>query len=338
MLVLSGLAAFALARWRGHGRWPAAAGLALALGFAAAQLEAHSVAAPVLAHRVNGVLAGRVLAVDPLPEGVRLIIAPSALADLAPAGLPARVRVRLRHGDGGVVPGDGVRLRVSLESPPAPAMPGAYDFQRRAWFDRLGGVGYALSAPERIATQAPGAVAEAIEAVRQAVTRRIRAALPGPNGAIAAALITGETHAIPPNDADAFRDAGLAHILVIAGFAHGHGRRHLLLRAPRVVRADPADRTQPSDQEIRRRTGAVVDLFLHATVGCYGLVAPRFRDDGAGARRRTGRPAQLVGAGVGAGGGRHHADDARQRDRPALPNVVRRGRRAGGARCRSSSA
>jgi competence protein ComEC len=45
--------------------------------------------------------------------------------------------------------------------------------------------------------------------------------LPGPTGAIAAALITGETHAIPPADAGAFRDAGLAHILVIAGLHMG---------------------------------------------------------------------------------------------------------------------
>ncbi|HKR20354.1 MAG TPA: ComEC/Rec2 family competence protein [Stellaceae bacterium] len=210
------------ASWRyGGWRWPAAAVMALAFGFAAAQFEAHSVAAPVLGHRLIGVLAGRVLAVDPLPEGSRLTIAPTSLGDLASADLPARVRVRLRHGDGGVMPGDGVRLRVSLEPPPAPAMPGAYDFQRRAWFERLGGVGYALSAPERVETPGSGAIAEAIEAVRHGVTRRIRAALPGPDGAIAAALITGETHAIPPDDAGAFRDAGLAHILVIAGLHMG---------------------------------------------------------------------------------------------------------------------
>lgn len=210
------------ASWRyGNWRWPAAGVVALTLGFSAAQFEAYSVAAPVLGHRVIGMLAGRVLAVDPLPEGARLIVAPASLGDLAPAGLPARVRVRLRHGDGGVTPGDGVRLRVSLEPPPAPAMPGAYDFQRRAWFERLGGVGYALSAPERIATPVSGAIAEAIETMRHGVTRRIRAALPGPDGAIAAALIAGETHAIPPGDAGAFRDAGLAHILVIAGLHMG---------------------------------------------------------------------------------------------------------------------
>ena len=220
--LLTAAAAALGASWRyGILRWPAAVAVALALGFGAAQFEAHSVAAPVLGRRIIGTLAGRVLAVDPLPEGSRLIIAPTNLADLAPADLPARVRVRLRHGDGGVMPGDGVRLRVSLEPPPAPAMPGAYDFQRRAWFERLGGVGYALSGPEKFDEPVPNAAAQAIEAVRHAVTRRIRATLPGPDGAIAAALITGETHAIPPDDAGAFRDAGLAHILVIAGLHMG---------------------------------------------------------------------------------------------------------------------
>jgi competence protein ComEC len=52
-----------------------------------------------------------------------------------------------------------------------------------------------------------------IEALRHAMTARIRADLPGPEGGLAAALITGAT--------GAFRDAGLAHILVIAGLHMG---------------------------------------------------------------------------------------------------------------------
>ena len=106
----------------------------------------------------------------------------------------------------------------------APAMPGAYDFERASWFLRLGGVGYALSAPEQTAPPAgaaPGEFGQALNALRQGVTSRIRAALPNPEGAIASALITGETHAIPPEDAGAFRDAGLAHILVIASLHMG---------------------------------------------------------------------------------------------------------------------
>ena len=61
----------------------------------------------------------------------------------------------------------------------------------------------------------------ALQALRAHVTARIRSALPDERGAIAAALIAGDTHAIAPADADAFRNAGLAHILVIAGLHMG---------------------------------------------------------------------------------------------------------------------
>ena len=213
---------FALLAWR-FDRWRViAAGLvALTLGFAAAQFEAHWVAAPVLERRINGAIEGKVIAVDPLPEGARLLIAPTRVAELDGWKMPARIRIRLRHGDGGVEPGDWVKLRASVEPPPAPAMPGAYDFQRRPWFDRLGGVGYAFASPEVFKSPGGNFFGHALEALRQAVTARIRAALPGRDGAIAAALIAGETHAIPPDDAGAFRDAGLAHILVIAGLHMG---------------------------------------------------------------------------------------------------------------------
>jgi competence protein ComEC len=127
------------------------------------------------------------------------------------------VRIRLRKDDGGVVPGDEIGVKAALEPPPGPAMPGSYDFRRRAWFDRLGGVGFALGAPAILA--APDG--SRLEALRHAMTACIRADLPGPEGGIAAALITGATHAIRPEDGGAFRDAGLAHILVIAGLHMG---------------------------------------------------------------------------------------------------------------------
>src|SRR6202012_3912142 len=56
-----------------------------------------------------------------------------------------------------------------------------------------------------------------IENLRQAMTTRIRAALPGSDGAIASALITGERGGIDQADQTALRDAGLAHVLAIAG-------------------------------------------------------------------------------------------------------------------------
>ncbi len=204
---------------------PAVAAAALTLGFAAAALQSWWVAAPVLGHRLNGVtIEGRLVAVQPLPEGTRLILAPRSIERVASADLPARIRISLRKDAPDLVPGLWLRLKGGLFPPSAPAMPGAYDFQRRAWFDRLGAVGYARGAVEVIAPPAgdgPARWRVAVEAVRATVAARIRAALPGDTGAIAAALIAGETHAIPPEEAGRFRDAGLAHILVIAGLHMG---------------------------------------------------------------------------------------------------------------------
>ncbi|HWE75885.1 MAG TPA: ComEC/Rec2 family competence protein [Stellaceae bacterium] len=225
-VALAAVSIISLLAWR-LARWviPCSAIIAVALGFAAAQFEAWWVAAPVLDRRLGPVeITGRLVSVDPLPEGARLVIAPSHVGDLGGDRMPARLRVRLRKGDGGVVPGDWLTLRAMLMPPPAPSTPGAYDFQRAAWFQRLGAVGYALGAPKTIDPPAGESISwwrHAVEALRTAVTQRIRVALPERSGAIAAAIIAGQTHDISPDDAGAFRDAGLAHILVIAGLHMG---------------------------------------------------------------------------------------------------------------------
>ena len=203
---------------------PAVAAAALALGFAAASFEGWWVAAPILEHRLGAVtVEARLVAVDPLPEGTRIVLEPRHIDRVDAAHLPARIRVRLRQEDQSLTPGAWLRLKAVLLPPPAPAMPGAYDFQRRAYFERIGAVGFALGKPEAIEPLADTASTwrTAVEALRAGVTRRIRAALPGDTGDIAAALITGETHGIPPGDAGAFRDAGLAHSLGIAGLHMG---------------------------------------------------------------------------------------------------------------------
>ena len=224
--LLAAAAALVAIAWRqGRDFGVALIVFAVALGFAAAQFQALLAAAPVLERRLGPVMVeGRLVAVDPLPEGARLVIAPASIERLAAADLPARVRIRLRHGDEAALPGAWLRVRAVLMPPPPPAMPGAYDFERRAFFDRLGAVGYAMGGAVFIAPPAgEGASAwrTALQALRTAVSQRIHAALPGRDGAIAAALIVGDTHAIPPADAGAFRDAGLAHILVIAGLHMG---------------------------------------------------------------------------------------------------------------------
>ena len=204
---------------------PAIAALIAAIGFADAQLQTWLVDAPVLERQLGPVrIEGRIVEVDPLPEGYRIVVAPRSVDRLDAAHLPLRLRIKVSRGGDELLPGTFVGVRAILYPPPAPAMPGAYDFQRRAFFDRLGGVGFAVSPVERREAPdgiGPSAWQTAIAALRSAMTERILAALPGRTGGVAAAIITGQTHAIPEADAAAFRDAGLAHILVIAGLHMG---------------------------------------------------------------------------------------------------------------------
>jgi competence protein ComEC len=188
-----------------------------ASGFAAAQLETWRAQAPVLERRLGPVaVEGRIVDVEMLTEGLRITLAAPHIDRLAPERTPARVRVRLKSGSAVPVVGDRLQLSAILMPPPAPALPGGFDFQRQAFYQRLGAVGFAVG-PATILPAPQSGLATALRAIRSAMTARIHAALPGAEGAIAAAIITGERGAIPEAINQDFRDSGLAHLLVIAG-------------------------------------------------------------------------------------------------------------------------
>ena len=197
--------------------------LAVTLGLAAAKLRTEIVRAPVLQARVGPIdIYGHVELVEPrAAEGQRLTVRVTAMEKHEAQAWPARVRVRMMAENAALKPGDPVHLRATLSPPPGPALPGDYDFARAAWFQGLGAVGYARSAArvEPNSAQPPLSlqVSAAIARVRQAIGRRVVAALPGETGAIANALITGERGGITETTNQAFRDSGLFHILSISG-------------------------------------------------------------------------------------------------------------------------
>ncbi len=215
------------------------------LGGACAKLHTALVAAPVLDHRVGpAVLSGRIEQVERRDKGARIVLGDLHVDRLAPERTPLRARLSLRVTGAEIVPGGWVSLKAALMPPPAPAAPGSYDFGRAAYYQGIGAVGFAFGrahavAPARAATL-PEQVETAIELLRARMTARIRAVLPGSNGAIAAALITGERGGIDPADTDAYRDAGIAHVLSISGLhlALAGGFFFWLLRA--VLAAIPS--------------------------------------------------------------------------------------------------
>lgn len=195
------------------------------VGFFIAQQQTHRVAAPILAKPIKAVVVtGQVVQLERGLKGPRVILDNPVVRRLAPAATPDRIRLRLRRGDD-VGVGDRISVLARLSPPPAPAMPGAYDFQRRAWFARIGGVGFALGhvKPARDFTDRGGVGTAAIKLakLRQTMADRIRSVLPSESGAIAAALIVGDRSAIPEETVQALRDSGLAHLLAISGLHLG---------------------------------------------------------------------------------------------------------------------
>ncbi|HEY5337356.1 MAG TPA: ComEC/Rec2 family competence protein [Rhizomicrobium sp.] len=195
---------------------------AFAIGFSFAELRTAHVAAPVLTHRIGPVdIDGRVESAQAHGKSVRVVLAVQSLGRMKPDNRPAKVRVSIRSGAENLKAGDQVKVKAVLLPPPAPAAPGDYDFGRAAYYQRIGAVGYAFGKPVLTAT-APSPVwgdqvSTQLLLMRWRMTQRIHDVLPGSTGGIAAALITGDRGAIAPHDESALRDAGLAHVLAIAG-------------------------------------------------------------------------------------------------------------------------
>jgi competence protein ComEC len=204
------------------GRTVLAGVAAMLLGFGIAKHRTDSVAAPVLGHRLGAVdVEGRIETVELRPSGTRVVITTSSAGRLRPESMPRRIRLSIRTGGESLRPGTWISARAVLMPPPDPAEPGDYDFGRAAYFRQIGAVGYTFGKPTVIPARAAPSLADratlAIEQLRWRVTARIHAVLPGSTGGIAAALITGDRAGISDDDESALRDAGLAHVLAIAG-------------------------------------------------------------------------------------------------------------------------
>ncbi len=223
-LALPAVAAVVLgAGWRREFlRFPAFLLLLCATGYAAGAVRTWSVEAPAISRKIGPVtVTGRVVAVDPLRHGARAVLDDLAIGRLAAAETPERVRLTVRLGWTGLRPGRTVMLRAVLLPVRPPVAPGAADFQRRAYFKRIGASGFAVTAPVAVREAGAGWLDSRIERLRDTAMRRIGAVLTGDAGAVAAALLTGHRGGISPETMTAIRNAGLAHLLAISGLHIG---------------------------------------------------------------------------------------------------------------------
>lgn len=167
------------------------------------------------------IVSATIRAVDVLPEGRRITLDRARL-DEADTPLVRDVRIRLRKNDQGpLTAGDTVRVRALVRPPAMPAYPGAWDLQRDAYYSGLGASGFALGPVERISTAIPSPGMRLVQWLREAIAAHVTAVIPGAAGEVSVTLLTGAAMGIPEAEHNAFRDAGLAHLLAVAGLHIG---------------------------------------------------------------------------------------------------------------------
>lgn len=196
------------------------AGALVSLGFTAAQFRTDRVTAPILAKEVGpAFINGTVLLVEPNGRNTRVTLDRLSIAGLDPDVIPRRVRVSLPASHGRPETGQRIEVRAVIRPPGRPVAPGAFDFQRHSFFRQLGGVGFAVGTWQALdqGSTSSETWSDQIGRLRAGVGDRFTAALPGESGTIARALVTGERNAVPEPLQEAYRQAGLAHMLAISG-------------------------------------------------------------------------------------------------------------------------
>lgn len=219
---LAGMLAVWMRRNRNGLFFTIVAGAAMAAGFGAAQLRSDAVSGPVLEREFGPVrVAARVVQVEPTEKGVRLTLDNVAIDARNIAAAPHRIRISVRSLKTDPLPGDTISALTILQPPPAPSVPGGFDFARKAWFERIGAVGFALGAVTVTHRPEDTTWRIALARLRLEITSRIMSATRESIGPVAAALMTGERRAIPKETLADMRDSGLAHLLAISGLHIG---------------------------------------------------------------------------------------------------------------------
>jgi len=213
--------------WRGRFGGVIAGVLALAAAFAlgggAAALRNISVQSPPYAASDEPVrIEGWVVANEASDSGPRLRLLVRSIEGRS--ALPRYVRIAVRPA-GVLTAGRAAQCLAVLGPPSGPMAPGAYDFARRAYFERLGATGYAIGRCRPEAFAGPPSWLDRqrlkLAALRADLSAAILAAAPGRGGAIAAALVTGDRSSIDAETNIALRDSGLGHLLSVSGIHMG---------------------------------------------------------------------------------------------------------------------
>jgi competence protein ComEC len=190
------------------------------LGFGLAVLRAQRIAAPVLPHEMTANVEGRIVGLDrSASDRPRVLLDRVVIHGLEPGETPARVRISLDPATPSDLLQPGLRLlgQARLSPPSAPSEPGGFDYRQVAWFERIGGIGYARTPFVEAEGSDTRALGQLAFRIRMASSAYIQKRIPGQDGAFASAILTGDRSGIDRATEEALRLSSLYHIVSISG-------------------------------------------------------------------------------------------------------------------------
>lgn len=195
--------------------------LVIVLGFADILLQAQYRQRKVekISEQEVTYLKGRIIEIDRSYRGkARISLNHAADFDKPRLG---KFRITLPSKNTDLKEGQCVELIATLMPDFLPALPGTYQFGRKAFFENYSAFGYANSKVYVIdCPYEPGLkekFSEMVSRLRRAIVEKINQELPPDQAGIAAAVIAGDRNGISREITENYRQSGLAHFLAISG-------------------------------------------------------------------------------------------------------------------------
>ena len=197
-------------------------------GMSAAKLRTTYVATPVIERQITTKISGLILSISQNSRGSpRYLIRPISAENILTEALPKKIRLSSASSkQGEYQPGQIISGLARIYPFSGPAYPGGFDFFFNAWFKGIGGSGFFMGKPQKVEASgnlnntAPTKYEQIhiwVNQLRGSIETRIHQAIPGEEGDIAVALITGNRTGLDRKTQDSLRQSGLAHILAISG-------------------------------------------------------------------------------------------------------------------------
>ena len=190
------------------------------LGFCLSKFRQEIVATPLLRAAVSSSeISGYIADADNRGGNKRALVIELDSATNIPDGeMPRRVRISTFDAPTALI-GDYVHFTARLSPLPTPVMPGGFDYGRDLYFQSIGAMGSNVTPLVFEDRPVPWKFVERrwFHKLRSVMGARIIAAIPGPIGAFANSIVTGERAAIPPEMNTSLQISGLAHIISISG-------------------------------------------------------------------------------------------------------------------------